>query len=61
LTELAKENDPPEVIGVVCSQAFQLLTNGHDTNGIARSRRATNFFLVPILIPRYSSDLLQTV
>ena len=61
MTELAKENDPPEVIGVVGCQALQLFTNGHDTRGIARSRRATDLFLVPIFIPRCSSDLLQAV
>jgi hypothetical protein len=61
LTELAKQNDPPEVIGIVRCQALQLFADGHDANRIAWSRRATNLFLVPILIMRDSGDLLQTV
>jgi len=59
LTKLAKQNDPPEVVGIVRCQAFQLFADRHDTDRIAGSRRTTNLFVVSSLILRDSSDLLE--
>ena len=61
LTELAKQNDAPEVIGIVSCQALQLLTNGHDADRLARPRGTPNLLVLPLLIGGRRSGLLQTV
>ena len=61
MTKLAKQNDSPEMIGIVRCQALQLFADGHDADGIPRPRRTTNLLVVSSLIIRHSSDLFETV
>ena len=56
--KLAKQNNPPEVIGVMRREALQLFADGHDADGIARSRGTTNLFAVSRFILRNSSDFV---
>jgi hypothetical protein len=58
LTELAKQNDLPEVIGIVSRQTFELLTNGHDADRLAWSRGTPNLLVLPLLISGCCSGLL---
>ena len=61
MTELAKQNDLPEVIGIVSRQTFELLTNGHNADRLAGSRGTTNLLILPLLISGRPSGLFQTV
>ena len=59
LTELAKQNDAPEMIGIVGCEALQLFAHRHDADGIARSRGATHRFLQSSVIRGHGSNLLK--
>jgi hypothetical protein len=61
LTKLAKQNDSPEVIGIVRGQALQLFADRHDADWIARPGKTTNLLVVSSLILRNSSDPLEAV
>jgi hypothetical protein len=56
--ELAKQDNPSEVIGIVCRQTLQLFANRHDADRITGARGATNQLFQFLLITRHHSGLL---